>query len=239
MARQLLFLLALLPAAASYSLHAPPLLQHAPLGRLPARASLFALAPEDLSALELTAELEKMVKGFQMVPDQKLRYQQLLFFAAKLAPMDEALYTDEYKVPGCLSVVHVHARREGELIYFQGESDAQLTKGLVALLVNGLSGATDEQIQRVKPEFIQACGLAQSLTPGSSGEPNPMQRARMPPPVTPPALAPAKASAHLHSHRLAFLLLRPCPRSPALLSPGRNSGFLNMLAKMKQLSSAC
>ena len=238
MARQLLFLLALLPAAASYSLHAPPLLQHAPLGRLPARASLLALAAEDLSALELTAELEKMVKGFQMVPDQKLRYQQLLFFAAKLAPMDEALYTDEYKVPGCLSVVHVHARREGELIYFQGESDAQLTKGLVALLVNGLSGATDEQIQRVKPEFIQACGLAQSLTPGSS-EPDATSTHAPTCHTTGTCSsqgfgAPAFAQAGLSPPP-------PLPTSacPFVLSPGRNSGFLNMLAKMKQLSSAC
>ena len=77
------------------------------------------IAADDLSALALTAELEKTVKGFQMVPDVKLRYQQLLFLAAKLAPMDESLYTDEYKVPGCLSVVHVHARKEDGLIYFQ------------------------------------------------------------------------------------------------------------------------
>ena len=112
-------LLALLPAAAPYSMHAPLPLHRTAAGRLPARGSPVAVAADDLSALALTAELEKTVKGFQMVPDQKLRYQQLLFFAAKLAPMDESLYTDEYKVPGCLSVVHVHARKEDGLIYFQ------------------------------------------------------------------------------------------------------------------------
>ena len=142
-----------------YTLPTLPPQQHAPIN------IKMAL---DLAALGVDGTpLAKTVKGFQLVPDQKLRYQQLLFLAKKLPDMDPSLLVEENRVPGCLSVVHVHATQNdaGE-ITFQGSSDAQLTKGLVALLVNGLSGCTNEQIQRVQAEFIQECGLAQSLTPG-------------------------------------------------------------------------
>ena len=99
-------------AVNGYTLPTLPPQQHAPIN------IKMAL---DLAALGVDGTpLAKTVKGFQLVPDQKLRYQQLLFLAAKLAPMDASLCTDEHKVPGCLSVVHVHARKEDDgLIYFQ------------------------------------------------------------------------------------------------------------------------
>ena len=125
-------------------------------------------AAADLEALGVKGlPLEKTVLGFQMVPDQKLRYQQLLFLAKKLPDMEDALQVEDNRVPGCLSVVFVHATKDDEdIITFKGTSDAQLTKGLVALLVNGLSGCTADQIAGVQPAFIEATGLQQSLTPG-------------------------------------------------------------------------
>ena len=130
-------------------------------------AALSALNLEDVTSLSLTPVLEKYAIGLRGVTDDKLRYQQLLFLASKCSPMDDDLKTEENKVPGCLSTVYVHASvKEDQKVYFLGDSDAQLTKGLVAMLVTGLSGCTPEEIEKVDPAFIQYAGIANSLTPG-------------------------------------------------------------------------
>jgi sulfur transfer protein SufE/stress-induced morphogen len=96
-----------------------------------------------------------------------MRVKQVLFLASQGKPMSEELKTAENKVPGCLSVVHVHATlQEDGTLTLQGDSDAQITKGLVNLLVDGLSGYLPSEIQNVQPEFISFAGLGSSLTPG-------------------------------------------------------------------------
>ena len=82
--------------------------------------------------------------------------------------MTETLKTEANKVPGCLSTVHVSASLDGEGggVLFEGDSDGLLTKGLVAMLVTGLSGCSAEEIQTIDSSFITRSGLDQSLTPG-------------------------------------------------------------------------
>jgi sulfur transfer protein SufE/stress-induced morphogen len=124
--------------------------------------------------LGLTSELDKLTTAFASIGDDKLRYKQLLYMANQLAPMDDALKTPSNLVPGCLSTVHVHAslvasgdaKAEVATVTYQGDSDGLLTKGLVALLVRGLSGNTPEDIQKVDPKFIETAGISASLTPG-------------------------------------------------------------------------
>lgn len=119
---------------------------------------------------QLPPALRDIVGLFQSVPDARTRYKQLLAYAARLPPMDPALKTDANRVRGCVSQVWVHAEPdEGDggrrSVRFHADSDAQLTKGLAALLVLGLSGAPAADVARVPVEFIELLGIRQSLSP--------------------------------------------------------------------------
>ena len=128
---------------------------------------LFSTTTET-NTYNLPPKLLSYVIDLKNVNDDRMRYQQLLFLASQCEKLDPSLKNDDNKVQGCLSTVHVHAtyNNDNNKIFYKGDSDAQLTKGLVALLVNGLSDCTYEEIQAVKPEFIQYAGIANSLTPG-------------------------------------------------------------------------
>jgi cysteine desulfuration protein SufE len=107
------------------------------------RASLIPLAASEVD-LGLTPELKKITAAFSSIPDEQVRYKQLLYMAQHTKEannMPESSKTPENKVPGCLSTVYVDGKAEfseesGDyIINFIGDSDGLLTRGLVALLV--------------------------------------------------------------------------------------------------------
>lgn len=114
---------------------------------------------------ELPDSLRKIIVSFQLVPEPAQRYKQLLFLAQKLEPFENVLKVDANKVPGCVSQVWVSAEVKEKKYYFSADSDSQLTKGLAALLVRGLSGNSAEDILSISPTFISMLGLQQTLTP--------------------------------------------------------------------------
>uniref|UniRef100_A0A7S1GMQ2 Fe-S metabolism associated domain-containing protein n=1 Tax=Cyclophora tenuis TaxID=216820 RepID=A0A7S1GMQ2_CYCTE len=127
---------------------------------------------ENKDPLGLPEELRTITDAFALVGDDQKRHKQLLFMANQLPAMDPSGFLPENKVPGCLSTVFIDGTatwnedKENYIIDFVGESDGLLTKGLVALLVRGLSGSTAAEIQAVDPEFITEAQIGQSLTPG-------------------------------------------------------------------------
>jgi cysteine desulfuration protein SufE len=68
-------------------------------------------------------------------------------------------------VKGCVSQVYVRGTLADGVMHWQGDSDALITKGLLALLIQGLNGLSPQVVQAVDPSFIAATGLQASLTP--------------------------------------------------------------------------
>ncbi|MGL5035524.1 MAG: SufE family protein [Microcystaceae cyanobacterium] len=118
-----------------------------------------------MTVSDLPPNLAKIVERFQRHSDPKKRYEQLLWYAKKLEAMPEEGKIPENKVQGCVSQVFITANLQEGKVCYQGDSDAQLVKGLVALLIQGLNGLSPEEIVKVSPDFIEATGLQVSLTP--------------------------------------------------------------------------
>ncbi|MFM6753892.1 MAG: SufE family protein [Dolichospermum sp.] len=113
----------------------------------------------------LPPALKKLVEHFQRATEPKRRYEQLIWYAQKLQEFPEIDKLPENKVPGCVSQVYVTASLVDDKVIFQGDSDSQLTKGLLAFLIAGLNGSTPTEIVQLTPDFIQETGLNVSLTP--------------------------------------------------------------------------
>lgn len=118
-----------------------------------------------LQSAALPPSLEKIVQRFKRTTEVKQKYELLLWFAKRLPEMPEAEKVAENKVPGCASQVFITAELADDGVQFQADSDSQLTKGLAAMLVEGLNGLSAVDIVKLTPDFIQETGLGVSLTP--------------------------------------------------------------------------
>ncbi|MCL7033601.1 hypothetical protein MKW94_001010 [Papaver nudicaule] len=127
-----------------------------------------SISPPSLQPIqELPQNLQDIIKLFQTVEEPKTKYEQVIFYGKKLAPLDTRFKTEENKVRGCVSQVWVRAYFDSnkENVLFEADSDSAITKGLAALLIRGLSGLPVPQILKVSPDFVALLGVPQSLTP--------------------------------------------------------------------------
>ena len=109
--------------------------------------------------------LDQIVARLAGTADPKRRYEYVLWLAKKLEPLPKDFRHDAFKVKGCVSQVFVVGELVDGKLHWRGDSDAAITKGLLALLIQGLEGLTPEQAVAIDPAFIAATGLQASLTP--------------------------------------------------------------------------
>ena len=113
-------------------------------------------------------KLFNQVEKLKNSDDPKRKYEYILWLGKKLNAPNSSILIQENKVQGCVSEVFVKAiLREGKL-YWEGYSDALITKGLLAFLISGMNELTPKEVVNINSKFIEDTGLKASLTPSRS-----------------------------------------------------------------------
>ena len=117
---------------------------------------------------ETYIKLSKLVEKLKRSEDPKRKYEFILWLGKKLKEPNRQFLVPENKVNGCVSEVFVKARIKNGKLYWEGYSDALITKGLLAFLIDGLSDLTPMEVININKNFIEETGLKASLTPSRS-----------------------------------------------------------------------
>ena len=113
-------------------------------------------------------ELFNLVKKLKNAEDPKRKYEFILWLGKKLKVPNNNILIPENKVKGCVSEVFVKASFQDGKLYWEGYSDALITKGLLAFLINGMNELTPIEVVNLNNKFIEDTGLKASLTPSRS-----------------------------------------------------------------------
>ncbi|RKD91755.1 SufE family protein [Mangrovibacterium diazotrophicum] len=105
---------------------------------------------------------------FSIYEDWMDKYSYLIELGNDLPELNAKLKNDQYVIKGCQSRVWLVPELKDGKIYFQGESDAVIVKGLVALLLRVVSGHTADEILGSELHFVDDIGLKQHLSPTRS-----------------------------------------------------------------------
>ncbi|RCW93716.1 SufE family protein [Winogradskyella arenosi] len=107
----------------------------------------------------------EIIDEFSMFEDWEERYQYMIDLGKDLPLIDEKYKTDDNIIKGCQSKVWVHANLEDDKVQFTADSDAIITKGIIAILIRTFSNQHPKAIIEANTDFIDQIGLKEHLSP--------------------------------------------------------------------------
>lgn len=107
----------------------------------------------------------EIIDEFAMFDDWMERYEYMIDLGKTLPIIDEQFKTDDYIIKGCQSKVWVHAQLDRDKIIFTADSDAIITKGIIAILIRAFSNQPPQEIIDADTAFIDTIGLKEHLSP--------------------------------------------------------------------------
>ena len=106
----------------------------------------------------------EIVEEFDMFEDWMEKYEYIIELGKTLPMIDDELKIEENLIKGCQSRVWLHAQHNNGIITYTADSDAIITKGIVAILIRVLSNQQAEEIAKVNLVFIDEIGLKEQLS---------------------------------------------------------------------------
>lgn len=100
-----------------------------------------------------------------MFEDWMQRYEHMIELGKSLPLIEEKYKTEDNLIKGCQSKVWVHAELEGDKLIFTADSDAIITKGIIAILIRAYSNQNPKDIIEADTAFIDEIGLKEHLSP--------------------------------------------------------------------------
>ncbi|MCB0461215.1 MAG: SufE family protein [Flavobacteriaceae bacterium] len=108
---------------------------------------------------------EEIIDEFANFDDWMQRYEYMIELGKSLPLIDKQYKTDDNLIKGCQSKVWVHAELKDDKIVFTADSDAIITKGIVAILIRVFSNQHPKDIIEANTDFIDDIGLKEHLSP--------------------------------------------------------------------------
>jgi cysteine desulfuration protein SufE len=108
---------------------------------------------------------EEIIDEFSLFDDWMQRYEYLIDLGKNLPLIHDEFKTDDNIIKGCQSKVWLKGEQNDNKIFFTADSDAILTKGIIALLIRVFSNQTSSDILNAEMDFIDKIGLKEHLSP--------------------------------------------------------------------------
>ncbi|MDN3708771.1 SufE family protein [Myroides ceti] len=108
---------------------------------------------------------EEIIDEFSMFDDWMQRYEYIIELGKSLPIIEDVYKTEENTIKGCQSKVWLHAEKQNDLVVFTADSDAILTKGIIAILIRVFSNQNAQAILEADTSFIDEIGLKEHLSP--------------------------------------------------------------------------
>ena len=121
--------------------------------------------------MTINEKQDEIVEEFDLFDDLLDKTQYIIDLGKKLPPLPDSLHVPENLIPGCQSKVWLNSELNGEMVHFEADAEptAQISRGLVSLLIRVLSDQKPDEVAQSDLYFIERIGLSNLVTSRRAG----------------------------------------------------------------------